>query len=114
MIPCLIQGGMGFLAGTGVFGIYDLRYHGVMARTLSRDTSPEAEAIQLRVLRGLSAWRKLQLVEESSRLTRTLIEAGIRARHPEASGDEVRYRVHVAILGEALAEAVYGAENQSP
>ncbi len=88
-----------------------LRYHCDMAKTLSRDTAPEAEVVQLEVLRGLSAWRKWELVEESSRLTRILIVAGIKARYPGISEDEVCYRVHEAILGETLADAVYGETN---
>jgi hypothetical protein len=78
-----------------------------MARTLSRDTTPEAEAVQLAALREMPPWRKLQLVEESCRAAIAMTEAGIRARHPEASEDEVRHRLRVAILGESLAEAAY-------
>ena len=85
-----------------------LGYHRAMGRTLSRDTSPEAEEVQLAILRTMPAWKKLRLVEDSCRATVALVEAGVRARHPRASEDEVRYRVRVAVLGKSLAEAAYG------
>ncbi len=85
-----------------------------MTKTLSRDTSPEAEAVQLAILRGMPAWRKWQLIEESCRLTATLVEAGIRARHPGASDEEIEHRVRVVVLGEELAEAVRARLRRAP
>lgn len=79
-----------------------------MIKTLSRDTSPQAEAVLLDILRRMPPWRKLQLVEESCRATMTVTAAGIRARHPDASEDVVQYCLRVAMLGESLADAVYG------
>jgi hypothetical protein len=77
-----------------------------MAKTLSRDTTPEAEAVQIQALRRMPPWRKVRLVEESNRLTRALIEAGVRSRHPGASCEEVRHQVLIAFLGAELAAKV--------
>lgn len=77
-------------------------------RTLSQDTSPEAEAVQIEIYRRMPMGRKLELVEEANRTARTLALAGLRIRYPEASPEELHRRLMDLLLGEELAAAVYG------
>jgi hypothetical protein len=77
-------------------------------RTLSRDTSSDAEAVQVEIYRRMTARRKLELVEEANRTTRDLALAGLRSRHPEAGPEELFRRLMDLMLGEELAAEVYG------
>ncbi len=76
--------------------------------TLSRDTDPAAEAVQLAIYREMPAWRKFQLVDDAIRTSRSVAMAGLRKRHPEASSAELRRRFMDLWLGEELAARVYG------
>jgi hypothetical protein len=77
-------------------------------RTLSRDTTPEAEAVQVEIFRRMSGRQKLALVEEANRNARELALAGLRLRHPDAGPEELFRRLMDLMLGEELAERVYG------
>lgn len=83
-------------------------------RTLSRDTTPEAEAVQVEIFRRMSSRQKLALVEEANRNARELALAGLRLRHPEAGPDELFRRLMDLTLGEELAERVYGPLTMRP
>ena len=50
-----------------------------------RDTTPEAEAVQLHCYREMSVERKLALVEDANRTARRLASNGLASRFPEAS-----------------------------
>jgi hypothetical protein len=76
--------------------------------TLSPDTDPEAERVQIEIFRRMPAWRKIQLVDEANQLARQLALAGLRQRHPEADPEELRRRLMGLFLGEELATEVYG------
>ncbi len=75
--------------------------------TLS-DTDPEAEAVQLRLLRAAPAWRKLALWAELNAAARALALSGLRGRYPQASEAELRRRLADLLLGPELAARVYG------
>jgi hypothetical protein len=75
---------------------------------LFEDTSPEAEAVLLDLLRQAPGWRKLQMVEELNRNTRMLLLAGLRYRYPNANETELKRRLADLILGPELAAEVYG------
>jgi hypothetical protein len=77
-------------------------------RTLSRDTSPEAEAVQVEIYRRMSPRRKLELVAEENRKARELALAGLHQRHPTATPQELFRRLMDLTLGEELAAEVYG------
>lgn len=77
-------------------------------RTLSRDTSPDAEEVQIEIYRRMPARRKLELVEEENRKARELALAGLRQRHPDAGPEELFRRLMDLTLGEPLAAEVYG------
>lgn len=76
--------------------------------TLSSDTDPEAERIQMEIYRRMPPWRKIELVVEANETTRQLALAGLRARQPEASPEEIQRRLFDLLLGEELAMEVYG------
>lgn len=76
--------------------------------TLSPDTDPAAEAVQLAIYRDMPAWRKLQLIDDAIRTSRSLALAGLRKRHPEAGSEELRRRFMDLWLGEELAARAYG------
>lgn len=72
------------------------------------DTSPEIEALQLNLLRQASAARKLELLAQMNATVRALALSGLRTRHPEDPPDIIKRRLADLILGEALAQKVYG------
>jgi len=76
--------------------------------TLSPDTSPQIERIQIERLRHMPVWRKLALVGEMNRAVRDLALAGLRQRHPDDSPAQRRRRLAALLLGEELAARVYG------
>jgi len=51
--------------------------------TLSPDTHPEIEQLQIERLRQMPSWRKMALMAEMSQTVRTLALAGLRQRHPD-------------------------------
>jgi hypothetical protein len=76
--------------------------------TLSPDTSPRIEQIQIERLRHMPVWRKLALVGEMNRAVRDLALAGLRQRHPDDSPAQRRRRLADLLLGQELAARVYG------
>jgi hypothetical protein len=76
--------------------------------TLSPDTHPEIERIQLELLRQMPPWRKLELVADMTEAVRTLALAGLRQRHPGDTLEQHRRRLADLLLGPELAERVYG------
>ncbi len=77
-------------------------------RTLSRDTTLEAEAVRIEIYRRMSPGQKLALVEEANRTARALALAGLRRRHPNAGEAELFRRLMDLTLGEELAMEAYG------
>jgi hypothetical protein len=76
--------------------------------TLSPDTRPEAERVQIELLRLAPAWRKLHLLAQMNNTVRTLALSGLRARYPHAAPAELRRRLADLCLGPELAARVYG------
>ncbi len=75
---------------------------------LPQDTSLEAEAVRLEVLRRMPAWRRLELLDDACRMSRELARVGLRRRHPDAAPEVIERLLMDLVLGEALAERVYG------
>jgi hypothetical protein len=82
--------------------------HEISHPTLSLDTDPEAERVQLEILRRMPPWRKMELVDDAIQTSRALAMAGLRSRHPEATPEELQRRFFGLWLGEELATLVYG------
>ena len=72
------------------------------------DTRPEAEAVLIGLLRQAPPWRKLHMVGQLNQTVRTLALSGLRARHPDATSQELRRRLADLLLGPDLAAQVYG------
>ncbi|MFC1878426.1 hypothetical protein ACFLZW_00795 [Chloroflexota bacterium] len=76
--------------------------------TLFSDTHPKMEALQIKLLRDVPAWRKLKILAELNAAAKVLALSGLRQRHPEAGEDELQRRLAGLLLGEDLACKVYG------
>jgi hypothetical protein len=72
------------------------------------DTSPEAEAIQIDLLRKAPTWKRLRAAAEMSETIMLLSRLGVAKRNPDASPAELRRLEAAAILGPELASKVYG------
>ena len=83
-------------------------YNGVVMAALYSDTHPDMEALQIQLLREAPSWRKLEMLAELNATARMLALSGLRQRHPEASEAELRRRLAGLLLGEDLAQKVYG------
>ncbi len=76
--------------------------------TLSPDTRPEAERVQIELLRQAPACRKLHLLAQMNSAVQTLALSGLRTRYPQAAPAELRRRLADLWLGPELATRVYG------
>ena len=75
--------------------------------SLSRDTSRQAEDMQVELWRGMSPLSKVQAVSALTRSVLQLSLTGIRQRFPEATDSECKIRLARLTLGPELAERVY-------
>jgi hypothetical protein len=75
---------------------------------LFNDTDPQAEAVLVALLRQAAPARKLAMVGELNATVRTLAQAGLRQRFPNASNAELQRRLADLLLGTDLAHQVYG------
>ena len=67
----------------------------------------EAEAMQLEILRRMTGSRRLEIALEMTDLAREFSKAGIRARHPDWSEQQVnRELLRIAFLPEPLPEGL--------
>jgi hypothetical protein len=76
--------------------------------TLSPDTHPEIERLQIERLRQMPPWRKVALMAEMGQTVRALAMAGLRQRHPEDTPARRRRRLADLLLGPELAAKAYG------
>jgi hypothetical protein len=76
--------------------------------TLSPDTEPEIEQMQIEYLRRMPVWRKLALLAEMNQTVRELALVGLRQRHPDDSPTKRRRRLASLLLGPELAQQAYG------
>ena len=70
------------------------------------DTSPEAERVQIELLRRATVQQRLALAFSLSDTVLHLARRAIRRRMPEASEEEVRLKFVAIHYGEELAERV--------
>jgi hypothetical protein len=78
------------------------------------DTSPEAERVQIQILRAMPDWRKFKLINDMIVTSRKLALAGLHERFLGASEQELRRRLATLVLGSELATKVYGPEPAPP
>ncbi|HEV3189579.1 MAG TPA: hypothetical protein VGY54_03735 [Polyangiaceae bacterium] len=69
-----------------------------------RDTGPASAARYHDLLRAQAPHQRLAQAAALTRVTRQLALAGIRERHPGASGEELRARLIVRLYGRGVAE----------
>jgi hypothetical protein len=72
------------------------------------DTHPEIEAHQVQLWRQVPPWRKAELLGQMYATVKQLAYQGLRQRHPAASEAELHRRLADLLLGEELAQQVYG------
>lgn len=71
------------------------------------------EALQIQLWRQASPTRKMQMMAQLNQSARLLALTGLRARYPQASEAELRYKLAGLLLGEELARKVYGAHGET-
>jgi hypothetical protein len=77
------------------------------------DTTIEAAKKQFEILRRLDAETRLKMAFELSDNLRSIVEAGVRLRHPEYDEQQINRQVIRLIIGEALFKQIYpDAERQ--
>jgi hypothetical protein len=77
-------------------------------KTLSEDTSPEAEAVLLSLLREAPVWKRLQMIDQMYETLRLLILADLRRNYPDAGDDELKRRLIARFLSRKDVMAAYG------
>lgn len=75
---------------------------------LYSDTHPKMEALQIQLWRQASPTRKMHMLAQLNATVRILALAGLRGRYPHASEAELRRRLASLVLGEEVAQKVYG------
>mgnify|MGYP006971708157 CR=1 FL=1 len=76
--------------------------------TLYSDTHPKMEALQIQLWRQASSTRKMNMLAQLNASARLLAITGLRARFPQASEAELRFKLAGLLLGDELALKVYG------
>ena len=76
--------------------------------TLSSDTHPKMEALQIQLWRHASPTRKMQALAQLIASARILALTGLHSRFPNANEAELRFKLAGLILGDELARKVYG------
>lgn len=72
------------------------------------DTDPRIEELQIKLLREIPAWRKMEMFAELNTAARTLAYIGLRQRHPQADELEIRRRFVTLLYGEDFTKKVFG------
>jgi hypothetical protein len=76
--------------------------------TLSPDTHPKMEALQIEAWRQASPTRKMNMLAQLNASARRLALTGLRAQYPQASEAELRFKLAGLLLGEELARKAFG------
>lgn len=74
------------------------------------DTTPEADAVLLQLLRQAPVWRKLQLMTGLTDMARMLTLSNLRQQYPGASEEALQRLLADHLLGVELAAVVYGPQ----
>lgn len=77
-------------------------------KPLSKDTTPEAQAMHFALMRRLPDWKRLALALELTQATRQLVMTDICSRFPGASDEEIRRRFIARLLSREDVIRAYG------
>ena len=77
-------------------------------------TTPDAARVQAAAFRRMPAGRRVQLAFEMSNELRQRLAAGVQARHPDYSPEQVRLAVARLTLGEELFRRAFPAIQVKP
>jgi len=77
-------------------------------KTLSPDTTPEAESVLLELLRRAPVWKRLQMIDQMHEMLRQLAIADIRRRYPHADAEEIKRRLAARVLSRTDVIKAYG------
>jgi dsRNA-specific ribonuclease len=80
---------------------------------LARDTESSAERAQIEILKAFPAWKKLELLDDACKTTQSVVMAGLRARFPELSEEELHRMLMDLVVGEETAKRVWGPRAES-
>jgi len=80
--------------------------------TLSADTNPKIERIQIELLRQASSARKFQMVTQMNNTVRAFMFAGLKRRNPDATPEMLRRMFAELLLGGELARKVFAYHAQ--
>jgi hypothetical protein len=83
-------------------------------RTLSEDTHPAVERMQLAIMARLPAWRKLQLIAGMNAMLSTLAISGLKDHYPDANVREIRRFLDEQRLGAVAARQLRTARAGRP
>lgn len=84
-----------------------------MASRLS-DTHPDAEKVQIEILRRMPVWRRIEIASQLTVTSREMALAGLRRRFPGESEEVLQRRLATLCLGPELARRAYGPEPDPP
>ena len=79
-----------------------------MKAKMLTDTTPAAQRAYDAAIAHLTPAQRVAMVMEMISATDDLVRAGVRLRHPEATGEEFEYQLLRAKYGRELAARVYG------
>ena len=71
------------------------------------DTTIEAARKQFEILRRLDAETRLKMAFEMSDYLRSIVEAGVRLRHPEYDEQQINRQVTRLMIGERLFREIF-------
>ena len=77
-------------------------------KPLSSDTSPEAEAVLLELVRRAPVWKRLEMVDQMHETLCELAIADIKRHNPGADEEEIKRRLASRVLSRAEMIDVYG------
>ena len=75
--------------------------------TLSADTHPKIEQMQIEFIRRMPSWKKFAIVDGLNETVKTLAITGIKQRNPNATPAQVQRMLAELMLGAELAQKVY-------
>jgi len=71
------------------------------------DTTPEAEAVYVRLIRAMSPEQKLRRISDLTCTVRALALSGLRHDFPDASEADLHRRLAARVLGPEIARRAY-------